>query len=131
MCSGELGGGDVLDDVAALVAERNRIDAALARRVRAAEVSQAPERDGQKSMAAWLRGSCRLSGSEALRVVTAGRALEFLPALGEAADSGLVNAGQVAEAAKAVTPRRLAAAAEWGIDLAGIDAVLTQGATQQ
>ncbi len=36
----------MLADVAALVAERNRIDAALARAVRAAEVSQAPERDG-------------------------------------------------------------------------------------
>ncbi len=41
----------MLDDVAVLVAERNRLDAALARLVRAAEVSQAPERDGQKSMA--------------------------------------------------------------------------------
>jgi hypothetical protein len=79
MCSTGLGGGDVLDDVAALVAERNRIDAALARSVRAAELSQAPERDGRRSMAAWLRGSCRLSGTEALRVVTAGRALESCP----------------------------------------------------
>src|SRR5918997_5533729 len=120
MCSGGLGSGDVLDDVAAVVAERNRRDAALARAVRAAELSQAPERDGQKSMASWLRGSCRLSGSEALRLVTAGRALESLPALAEAADAGLVSAGQVAEAARAVTPRRLAAAAERGIDLAGV-----------
>ncbi|SMP00055.1 protein of unknown function, partial [Geodermatophilus aquaeductus] len=87
MCSGELGGGDVLDDVAALVAERNRIDAALARRVRAAELEQAPERDGQKSMASWLRRHCRLSGPEASRLVRNGRALEHLPALGEAADA--------------------------------------------
>ncbi len=62
----------MLDDVAELVAERNRLDAALARLVRAAELSQAPERDGQKSMASWLRGHCRLSGPEALRLVTAG-----------------------------------------------------------
>jgi hypothetical protein len=46
MCSGGPVSGDVLDDVAALVAERNRIDALLARRVRAAELSQAPERTG-------------------------------------------------------------------------------------
>ncbi|GAB3198038.1 hypothetical protein GCM10027261_24560 [Geodermatophilus arenarius] len=39
MCSGEPGSGDVLDDVATLVAERNRIDARLARAVRAAELS--------------------------------------------------------------------------------------------
>ncbi|WP_244274285.1 hypothetical protein [Geodermatophilus obscurus] len=81
MCSSDWQTGDVLDDVAALVAERNRIDAALARRVRAAELAQAPERDGQKSMASWLRGHGRLSGSEALRVVANGRALEHLPVL--------------------------------------------------
>ncbi|MGY1697005.1 hypothetical protein ACI780_19055 [Geodermatophilus sp. SYSU D00814] len=58
MCSGEWQGAeDVLDDVAALIAERNRIDAALARRVRAAELAQAPERDGLKSMSSWLRGT--------------------------------------------------------------------------
>ncbi|WP_075012398.1 HNH endonuclease signature motif containing protein [Geodermatophilus obscurus] len=131
MCSSALVDGDVLDDVAALVTERNRIDAALARAVRAAELAQAPERDGQKSMASWLRGHGRLSGSEALRLVTAGRALEHLPALAKAAEAGLVSAGQVAEAARAVTPRRLAAAAERGVDLAVVDAVFTQVATEQ
>jgi hypothetical protein len=131
MCSTGLGGGDVLDDVAALVAERNRIDAALARSVRAAELSQAPERDGQRSMAAWLRGHCRLSGTEALRVVANGRALESLPALAEAHQAGLVSAGQVAEAARAVTPARLTAAAAQGVDLAVVDAVFTRVATEQ
>ncbi|WP_106279233.1 HNH endonuclease [Geodermatophilus tzadiensis] len=38
-----------MGDVAALVAGRNRIDAALARRVRAAEHRQAAEDDGLKS----------------------------------------------------------------------------------
>src|SRR3712207_9166626 len=87
MCSGEGQTGDALDDVAALLAERNRIDAALARRVRAAELSQAPERDGQKSMASWLRGHCRLSSAAASRLVTNGRALEHLPVLAEAHDA--------------------------------------------
>ncbi|GAB3316473.1 HNH endonuclease signature motif containing protein [Geodermatophilus aquaeductus] len=131
MCSGDLGGGDVLDDVAALVAERNRIDAALARCVRAAELSQAPERDGQKSMASWLRGHCRLSPAEASRLVRNGRALEHLPALAEAHDAGLVSAAQVAEAARAVTPQRLASAAAQGVGLAVIDAVFTQVAIDQ
>src|SRR3954449_12293601 len=124
MCSGDLGSGDVLDDVAVLVAARNRIDAALARRVRAAELSQAPERDGQRSMASWLRGHCRLSAAEASRLVRNGRALEHLPALAEAHDAGLVSAEQVAVAAKAVTPQRLASAAAQDVDLAAIDAVL-------
>jgi hypothetical protein len=106
--------GDVLDDVAAVVAECNRLAARLARLVRSAEVSQAPERDGQRSMAAWLRGHCRLSGSAASRVVTAGRALAQLPVLAEAAEAGLVSAEQVAEAARLVTPQRLAAFAAGG-----------------
>ncbi len=96
MRSGDPVGGDVLDAVAALVAERNRIDARLARSVRAAELSQAPERDGQRSMAAWLRGHCRLSPAEASRLVGNGRAPEHLPALGDAHDAGLVSAEQVA-----------------------------------
>ncbi|WP_369253324.1 HNH endonuclease signature motif containing protein [Geodermatophilus amargosae] len=131
MCSGELVGGDVLDGVAVLVAERNWIDARLVRRVRAAELSQAPERDGQRSMASWLRGHCRLSGSEASRLVRNGRAIEHLPALGEAHDAGLVSAEQVAVAARAVTPQRLAAAVAQGIDLGVIDAVVTRVAVEQ
>jgi hypothetical protein len=131
VCSGDLVGGDVLDDVATVVAERNRQDARLARLVRAAELARAPERDGQKSMASWLRGHCRLSAAEASRLVRNGRALEHLTALGEAHDAGLVSATQVAEAARAVTPERLSAAARAGVDLAVIDAVFTQVAVEQ
>ncbi|MGY1780169.1 DUF222 domain-containing protein [Geodermatophilus sp. SYSU D01036] len=131
MCSGELSGGDVLDDVAALVAERNRSDARLARAVRSAELSQAPERDGLRSMTSWLRGRCRLSPAEAARLVRDGRALEHLPALAEAHEAGLVSAEQVAVAARAVTPERLAAAAAAGVDLVVIDAVLTGVAVER
>jgi hypothetical protein len=131
MCSTGWQTGDALDDVAALVAERNRIDAALARAVRAAELSQAPERDGQKSMSSWLRGHCRLSSAEASRLVTVGRAVEHLPALADAAEAGLVSAGQMAEAARAVTPARLGAAAERAVDLGVVDAVLTGVAVEQ
>ncbi|MGY1784918.1 DUF222 domain-containing protein [Geodermatophilus sp. SYSU D00698] len=131
MCPGGPGGGGVLDEVAALVAERNRIDARLARAVRAAELSQAPERDGLRSMASWLRGHCRLSTAEASRLVRAGRAMEHLPALAEAHDAGLVTAEQVARAAEAVTPERLASAGEQGVDLTVVDAVSTGVAVQQ
>ena len=131
MCSSDRSTGDALDDVAALVAARNRLDARLARRVRSAELAQAPERDGLESMSSWLQGHCRLSGSEASRLVRNGRALEHLPVLAEAAEAGLVSAGQVAVAADVVTPRRLAAAAAQGIDLGAIDAVLTGVAVEQ
>ncbi|MGY1651666.1 DUF222 domain-containing protein [Geodermatophilus sp. SYSU D01119] len=131
MCSSGIGGGDVLDDVAALVAERNRIDARLARAVRAAELSSAPERDGLKSVASWLRGHCRLSGREASRPARNARALEHLPTLAEAHDAGLVTAAQVAVAAEVTTPVRLAAAAAQGVDLGEIDAVLTDVAIEQ
>jgi hypothetical protein len=57
--------------------------------------------------------------------VTAGRALEHLPVLAEAADAGLVTAEQVAEAAKLVTPQRLAAFAVAWVDLGEVDGVLT------
>jgi hypothetical protein len=76
-------------------------------------------------MAAWLRGHCRLSGSEALRVVANGRALAHLPVLAEAADAGLVSAEQVAEAARLVTPQRLAAFAAAGVDVGEVDGVVT------
>jgi hypothetical protein len=131
MCSIDRLTGDVLDDVAALVAERNRIDAALARAVRAAELVQAPERDGQRSMASWLRGHCRLSDKAASRLVTAGRALAHLPVLAEAAEAGLVTAEQVAQAAKLVTPARVAAFAAAGVDLGEVDGVLTGVAVEQ
>ncbi|MGY1671976.1 DUF222 domain-containing protein [Geodermatophilus sp. SYSU D00710] len=131
MCSGGWEAGDVLDDVAALVAERNRIDAALARRVRAAELAQSPERDGLKSVASWLRGHCRLAFAEASRLVTNGRALEHLPVLAEAHDAGWVTAAQMAEAARVVTPRRRAKAAAQEVDLGAIDAALTQVAVDR
>jgi hypothetical protein len=131
MCSDDLGSGDALDHVAALVAERNRQDARLARLVRAAEVEQASERDGLKSMMSWLRGHCRLSPAEASRLVRNGRAMEHLPVLGEAHDAGLVSAAQVAETARAVTHQRLSDAAAAGVDLAVIDAVFTSVAIEQ
>ncbi|MGY1815633.1 DUF222 domain-containing protein [Blastococcus sp. SYSU D00820] len=131
MCSTVDPGGDVLDVIAAGVAERNRRDAALTRQVRAAELAQAAERDGLKAMTSWLKGHCRMAGPEALRLVRNGRALEHLPALAEAFAAGLVSAQQVHVAADAVTPARLAAAAAQGVDLAVIDAVLTQVAIDQ
>jgi hypothetical protein len=131
MCSSGAATGDVLDDLATLIAERNRIDAHLARLARKAELSQAPERDGLKSTASWLRGHCRLSGAAASRVVRCGRALEHLPVLAEAHEAGHVSTEQVAEAARLVTPERITAAVAAGVDLAEIDGIVTGVAVEQ
>src|SRR4051794_41968945 len=82
---------ELLDRTAVLVAARNRIDAELARTVRRAELAQAPEHDGLKTMASWLRGHARLSPATAGQLVRNGRALEFLPAGGGGGAAGPVT----------------------------------------
>ena len=59
----------LLERTAELVRARNRIDAELARTVRRAELAQAAEHDGLKSMASWLRGHARLSAAAAAGLV--------------------------------------------------------------
>src|SRR4051795_12291811 len=80
---------ELLDRTAALVAARNLIDAELARTVRRAELAQAPERDGLKTMASWLRGHVRLSPAAAGQLVRNGRALEQLPVIAAGCSAGL------------------------------------------
>src|SRR5690348_12331111 len=94
MCSDDAG--DLLAEVTALVTARNRVDAELAQAVRRAELAQAPERDGLRSMRSWLRGHVRLSNAAAGQLVRAGRTLQVLPALGAAAATGAVPLEQVA-----------------------------------
>jgi hypothetical protein len=55
----------VLDRTRVLIALRNRVDAELARTVRAGELGRAPEQDGLTSMRSWLRGHARLSNPTA------------------------------------------------------------------
>ncbi|HEY0400706.1 MAG TPA: endonuclease, partial [Blastococcus sp.] len=57
----------LLDRTALLLAVRNRVDAELTRTVREADVVQASEHDGLKSMVSWLRGHGRLSPKAAAR----------------------------------------------------------------
>src|SRR5215213_1511234 len=64
-----LGSGALLDRTAELVRARNRLDAELARTVRVADLTQAPEHDGLKTMRSWLRGHARLSEAAAGAVV--------------------------------------------------------------
>ncbi|WP_324273527.1 HNH endonuclease signature motif containing protein [Blastococcus brunescens] len=110
-----------LDEIAVLLEARNRIDAQLTRRVRAAELQQAPEEDGQKSMRSWLRGHGRITSAAAGQLVRNGRALGCLPAVEAAFAMGAVTADQVAVIAPVAKADRQAAALEQGIDLAAVD----------
>src|SRR3954464_12083315 len=123
---------ELLDRTAALVAARNRIDAELARTVRRAELAQAPEHDGLKTMQSWLRGHVRLSPAAAGQLVRHGRALEFLPAVAAGSAAGVISAEQVAVMAKVTRPEQLSAAADQGVELAEVDGVLADvAATRQ
>src|SRR5688572_26287704 len=95
-----------LDRITELLEARNRLDAQLARSVRAAELQQAPEDDGLKSMQSWLRGHGRLSPAAAGQMVRNGRALDHLPTLASAFADGAVTAEQVAVVATVVKEDR-------------------------
>ncbi|MDP9430143.1 MAG: 13E12 repeat family protein, partial [Actinomycetota bacterium] len=121
----------LLDRLRPLLVAQNRIAAEVARTVRECEVSGAAEVDGLKTMGSWLRGHGHLSTAEAARVVRAGRGLEHLPALAAAFAAGQVTAEQAGLVGQVAEPKHLAAAAEQGVDLPSLDAVLTDGATSR
>src|SRR3954468_14727209 len=120
-----------LDRIAEILEARNRLDAQVPRSVRAAELQQAPEDDGLKSMRSWLRGHGRLSPAAAGQLVRNGRALEHLPALTSAFEGGAVTAEQVAVVAPVVQEDRRTAALAQGIDLAEVDRTLTAVAAER
>ena len=117
-------GPQLLERLAPLLADRNRLDAEIARTVRECELTGAAEHDGLTSMPSWLRGHGHLSEAEAARGVASGRALEHLPAVAAGFADGAITAGQVGVIARIAEPGRLAAAAEHGVDLAEIDQAL-------
>jgi len=124
-------GPQLLADIPALVAARNRIDAELARRVRVADLKQAFAADGMATAHSWLRGHCRLAGKAATRVVRNGRTLEQLPAVAEAHAAGDITSEQVSVIGKITGPRPVALAAAQGLDLAGVAAVMARFAATQ
>ena len=133
MCSDDelhaMSGPSLLDRTRDLVAERNRIDAELARTVRVADSKQAFAGDGMKTAQSWLRGHCRLAQAAASLVVRNGRALAQLPAVEAAHAAGELTADQVAEIAQILAPAAVALAAAQGVDLAETAAILTGLAT--
>jgi hypothetical protein len=124
--------GGLLDRTAELVRARNRIDVELARTVRRAELTQAPEHDGLKTMASWLRGHARLSPTASAQLVRNGRALENLPAVAAGCSEGAITAEQVTVIAPVTKPENVTAAADQGVDLGEVDVVLAEtAATRQ
>ncbi|MCW2508531.1 MAG: hypothetical protein JWP68_1679, partial [Modestobacter sp.] len=121
-------GPQLLDRLAELVREQNRIAAEVIRTVRACELTQAAEHDGLKTMQSWLRGHAHLAEGEAAQLVGAGRALEHLPTVAAGFADGVITAGQVGVIARVAEPARLAAAADRDIDVAEIDRALASTA---
>jgi hypothetical protein len=104
------------------------LDAELARTVREGELTQAAEGDGLKTMGSWLRGHTRLSASTTAALVRIGRSLEHLPAMAAAYAAGRLTTDAAAVIATIAKPEHLAQAAALGVDLAGVDATLTETA---
>jgi hypothetical protein len=121
----------LLDRTSFLVRAANRIAAELTRTVRRADLVQAAEHDGLKSMKSWLRGHVRLSAGEIARLVRNGRVLEQLPALRAAVIAGAVTAEQVSVVAPVASMEVQAEAVGQGVDLAAVDATLTEVAATQ
>jgi hypothetical protein len=119
-----LGAAELLGRVHELVAAQHRLAAELARTVRRAELAQAPEHDGHKNMAGWLRGHTRLAAGTAFALVRAGRTLDQLPAVAARAAAGELGADALAALAPVAHPENVARAAAQSVDLPGVDATL-------
>jgi hypothetical protein len=120
----ELSEDALLDLVGELSTAANRVAAVLTKAARAADRREAYRRDGAVTMKSWLRGNCRLAPAEATAIVSTGRRLEQLPATARAFADGEISALHARVITRAVTPARVAKAAEAGIDLAETDDIL-------
>jgi hypothetical protein len=116
----------LLDRLRPLLVAQNRLAAEVARTVRECEVSGSAKHDGLKTMASWLRGHGHLPEAEAARVVRAGRGMAHLPTLAAAFAAGAVTGEQAAMIAQVADPMHLSRAAERGVDLPEVDALLTE-----
>ena len=121
---GELSDSALLALVAEWSTAVNRMTAALTSAVRAADRREAHAADGAASMKAWLRGICHLAPGEATAIVSTGRRLEQLPATAETFAGGEITATHARVITRALTPSRIAKAADAGIELAETDRIL-------
>jgi hypothetical protein len=120
-----------LERVRRLTAAANRITALQAHAVRDAEVHQAAEHDGLKTMKSWLRTHARLSGAAITGLIKQGRAMAHLPAVEAAFLTGRLTPDQVDTIAVIIAPEHLGRAIAQQIDLAAIEHALIDVATSQ
>lgn len=120
----ELSDAALLELVAEWSTSVNRMTAALTSAVRAADRREAYGADGAVSMKAWLRGMCHLAPGEATAIVSTGRRLDQLPATAHAFAAGEITATHARVITRAMTPARVAKAADAGIALAETDQIL-------
>jgi hypothetical protein len=119
---------ELLNLIPTVHAGATKLAALLTSVVAAGERQQVHRADGMATMKSWLTGHCRLAGNEAASLLRAGRRLADLPELAAAFGAGAVSAAHVRVITEAVTPARMAKAAEVGIELTVTDRVLTDAA---
>jgi hypothetical protein len=124
----ELAEAELLDGMPLVHGGITKLTALLTRIVAVGDRRQVHQADGMATMKAWLTGHLRMSGTEAAGHVRAGRRLEQLPELAAAFADGAVSAAHVQVVTAAITPARVARAAEVGVDLGTTDRVLTEAA---
>jgi len=83
------------DEVKALAAARNAIDAALSERLAEMHATKAHEADGASSIGTWARRELNQDAGRTRRMVWAGRTFRELPLVAEAARSGLISFSHV------------------------------------
>ena len=79
------------DEVRALAAARNAIDAALSERLAAMNATKEHEADGASSIGTWARRELRQDAGLTRQMVRAASTFRDLPAVGEAARSGAIS----------------------------------------
>ena len=83
------------EEVRALVASRDAIDAALCERLAAMEESREHEVEGASSIVTWARRELHQDAGLTRQMVRAGRTFKDLPAVAEAAHAGAISFGHV------------------------------------
>ncbi len=89
-------------EILALVAARNRLDAAITDRVATFDARQLAHADGQYNAAMWLVNFAHVSKGAAQATVARGRLLRQLPALADALRAGSISVEHVGKVAELV-----------------------------
>jgi hypothetical protein len=79
------------EEARALMVSRSAIDAVLCERLAAMDASKEHEAEGASSIVTWARRELRLDGSTTRQMVRAGRTFKDLPAVADAARSGVIS----------------------------------------